>query len=241
MMQEKITDSLIQVNQSLLKAVDSLKLQNQIEKLNYKIDTQNSIVADVNSFYDSAWLKLIFVITILGIILPVLIQYFQRKNINQLTNQLKESFETKIANIKDETNSKIDTVISQYEEKINKIEKKHLKSLLELDANTYFLQGRTNVLEHKWIEAASSFSRAAFLLQKCKRTDRIIPTLNNVILALKNINENEISEIDSRLIVAKDKKNLDEILVYIEKKSNNDSIIHQKISEIRELIKNNCA
>ena len=94
-------------NEKVLKIIDSLKLDNQLEKLAYKIDNQNNLINEVNNFYDSAWMKLIVVITILGIIVPVLVQYFQRKNIQELIDGLKEKFESKLDSIKENNDLKL--------------------------------------------------------------------------------------------------------------------------------------
>ena len=106
MNQNKITDT-VSSKAELLEKIDSLSIQYQIDKIKFQIETQNSIVNEVNSFYDSAWLKLLFVITILGIILPIIIQYFQRKNYKELAINLKNSFENKLDSFKENNELKI--------------------------------------------------------------------------------------------------------------------------------------
>jgi len=63
------------------KIVDSIDVKYKLELINHKIDNNLNIINSVNGFYDSAWNKLIFVIGVLGILLPIVIQYFQNKNL----------------------------------------------------------------------------------------------------------------------------------------------------------------
>ena len=84
--------------------VDSLISSDKLHKLQFDVNQKQDLISQVNSFYDSAWLKLLFVITILGVLVPLIAQYFQRKSLKDLTtfiqNQLKESFDAKIDQLK---------------------------------------------------------------------------------------------------------------------------------------------
>ena len=190
-MQERIIDSLKNINSSLERKIDSLNIQNQIEKITYKIENQNSIVGEINEFYDSAWLKLIFVITILGIIIPLIVQYFQRKNFKDLTKDMKERFDLKLNNLKEDNENRINLLLKKHKKKIKRIENKSKNILIELDANTYFLQGRTLHNEKNYLASLGSFLKASVLNKRCGRTDRIKTNLQNVIFALRKLEKEE--------------------------------------------------
>ncbi|MDO6802956.1 hypothetical protein Q4595_10890 [Wenyingzhuangia sp. 1_MG-2023] len=236
MKKDSIINNLKLVNESLIKKIDSLNIQNQIDNLTYKIENQNSITNEINSFYDSAWLKLIFMITIIGIIVPLVIQYFQRKNFNEIINNIKEKFDDKINTLKDSNDIKINSIIEKYEESITELEDKNEKALIELDANTFYLQARTLFTEKKFKNTISSSLKAALLLKRYGRLDRIIPTLNVVIRTLGHINEVDSKLVNAYLLNNSEKKDFEQTLIELEMNLNEDSIIHLKIQELRKII-----
>src|SRR3989338_5044387 len=117
---------LVNQNTCLQKTIDSLNIQHRLNELTIKLDTQNNIATEVNSFYDSAWTKLIIVISILGIILPVIIQFFQRKDLKELSKNLKENFDSKLIQLKENNELQINELIEKHEEKIGHLEVKFL-------------------------------------------------------------------------------------------------------------------
>lgn len=237
MIQKTIIDSLKQENESILKTIDSLKIQHQIDKLTYKLDTQNTIASEVNLFYDSAWLKLLFVITILGIVVPLIVQYFQRKNFKELTIGLKEKFDSKLENFKIENEEKINSVIKNHKKKIKKIDKKNKKALLELDGNTFYLQGRSLYNEKSYYSAIGNFLRSALALKKCGRTDRIEPNLRFALMTLKKLDEDDFKKVNTEMLITSENKTFEECLSEIENEINSDSVIISIINDIRKFIK----
>ncbi|WP_339624055.1 hypothetical protein [uncultured Winogradskyella sp.] len=237
MIQERIIDSLKQENESILKVVDSLKIQHQIDKLAYKVDTQNSIINEVNSFYDSAWIKLILVITILGIIVPVIVQYFQRKNFKDLAEDLKDKFDSKIENLKKDNEDKINVLIKTHKKKIKRNEKRNKKAMIELDAVTFHLQARSLFNEKNFFSSFRSYLKSSLLFKRSNRIDRIEPNLNNILLTLTKLNDEDFEKVDGALLETSEKKTFDECLSVIEEGINSDSVIISKIKEIREFIK----
>ena len=194
-MKSNIVDT-ISNKSNILEKIDSLEIQNQIDKLKYQIDTQNNIVNQVNDFYDSAWLKLLIVITVLGIILPIIVEYFQRKNYKELAINLKKSYDDKLESFEENNKLKIDKIIKEYEDIFKKLELKYDKSMHEMDANTYYLQGRTLFNEGDFKGSVLSYLRSAKLLKKCDRIDRILPVINNMSGALKLCDEEKIIQLD---------------------------------------------
>jgi hypothetical protein len=235
MLQERIIDSLIQENKSINKVIDSLQIQNQIEKLVYKVDTQNSIINEVNSFYDSAWIKLILVITFLGIVVPIIVQYFQRKNFKELTEDLKEKFDSKLDNLKENNDERIDLLLKKHKKKIKQIEKKNKKAIFELEGTTFYLQGRTLFIENNYYMAFGNFLRSSLFLKKCGRIDRISPTLNFAVISLKKLTKDELEKVNNEMLIAT--KNIHDCMIEIEKEISSDSVIIESIQEIRDILK----
>jgi hypothetical protein len=234
MIQEKIIDTTATVS-SLIKKIDSLKIQSQIDKLKYEIDTQNSIATEVNNFYDSAWLKLLVVITILGIVLPIIIQYFQRKNYKELAENLKKTFDQKLETLKENNELKINNVINDYKTKLEELEEKNDKAMFEIDANTYYLQGRALFLERHLNSSIFSYLKAILLLKECNRTDRILPNLNNIRRALNLIQNEQIGRLDNLISIKFDGKSFNDLLNEIETDISIDSTILVRTSELKSI------
>lgn len=238
MTQDSIVKILNQKNEILIKTIDSLKIQNQLEKLTYKIENQNSIISEVNSFYDSAWIKLIFVITLLGIIVPIFVQYFQRKNLKDLTDGIKDKFDSKLNTLKENNDLKVDLLIQKYETRIEQLESKNEKALVELDANTYYLQGRALFIEKNFMSSVGSNLKSALLLKRCERTDRIVPILNNVLRALNHFTQANFDKLDEYLKNNSESKDFEETLNELEKDLSPESMIFIKTNELRTVFNN---
>ena len=236
MIQDTIAKN-IELKMKFLKQIDSLKIQNQLDKLKYQIDTQNSIATEVNNFYDSAWLKLIIVITILGIALPIIIQYFQRKNYKELAENLRNSFDDKLDILKENNELRIDKIVNEYNTNLKELETKNDMVMFEIDANTYYLQGRSLMLERSFIPAVFSYLKAILTLKKCNRVDRIIPNLNNLKRALTNVEPDKMDILD-RVLQTKLENNFESLIDEIEKEISADSTILIKTSELKTIYLN---
>ncbi|SFO03528.1 hypothetical protein SAMN04487989_1261 [Bizionia echini] len=233
MNQDTLTNS-IELKTKFLKQIDSLKIQNQLDKLKYEIDTQNSIATEVNNFYDSAWLKLLIVITILGIILPILVQYFQRKNYKELAENLKNSFDNKLDILKYNYELRIDKIVTEYEKNLKELETKNDMAMYEIDANTYYLQGRSLMLERSFVPAVFSYLKAILQLKKCNRIDRIIPNLNMLKRALDKVEPERINFLD-KVLANKFESDFESVMNKIDDEISIDSTILVKTTELRKI------
>ena len=238
-MQEKIIDSLKNINNSLEQRIDSLSIQNQIEKITYKIENQNSIASEINQFYDSAWLKLLFVITILGIVVPIIVQYFQSKNLKDLTKELKEKFDSKLDLLKEDYENKIDSLIQNHKTKFKQLEIKNEKALIELEANTFHLHGRALFNEKDYLASFGSFLIAGKESKNCGRMDRIGINLDSALANLKKFKKEDFIKLNDFLIENFECKSLEESLSELENGLSSESVLILKISEIRNLVKEN--
>jgi len=179
---------------------------------------------------------MIFVITFLGIIVPIFVQFSQRKNLKDLTEGIKEKFDFKINSLKETNDLKIDLLIQKYEVRIQQLESKNEKALVELDANTYYLQGRALFIEKKFISSAISNLKSALLLKRCERTDRIVPILNNILRAFNHFTQANFDRLDEYLEKNSEKKNLEETLNELEKDLSPESSIFIITEKLRNLV-----
>ena len=141
--------------------IDSLVNSDKIHKLQFDINQKQNIISQVNDFYDSAWLKLLFGITILGILVPYIAQYFQNKNLKDLTNfiqkQLKESFDSKLDELKEFNKQEMNDQMKILNENINLTKLKNENLSTELEGAIYYLQGRGYIMNREYSLALKSF------------------------------------------------------------------------------------
>lgn len=151
--------------ENLSSKLDSLSNLKRIDKIQLKLDESADIISSVNEFYDSAWTKLIVVITLLGVILPIIIQYFQRKNnkemFKQSMNEFRSEIESKITILNGENERKFNEITEKYQQEIIKIQSLHEKQVMETDGSIFYLQGRVRYSEKNYKNALIDFLNAA--------------------------------------------------------------------------------
>lgn len=170
--------------------IDSIQKAESLKELSIRINEQADIVSNVGSFYESAWLKLIIVISLLGIIVPFLIQYFQRSNLKEvaefLSKEVKDVFELKIKNLK-ETN---ETQFNNLSEKINTellcLQNSYETISFEVEASLLYLQGKQNFNTNKYGSALHDYIRSTEFWLKSSKPERVGVLLQNIKLCITN-------------------------------------------------------
>jgi hypothetical protein len=120
------------------------------------------IINQVNEFYNSAWEKLILIGTIafaiVGILVPFLIQWYQKKSMNLSEERLKGHIKVEVDKIKDalkiEMKEIFDIEVSKFEAKIEKIKNNS-------EAGIYHIQGTTELDKKDYQNALQSYITAA--------------------------------------------------------------------------------
>lgn len=206
--------------------LDSLKKINSLRQLEFELNQKQEIISQVNEFYDSAWLKLIIVISILGVIIPVLFQFFQRQNLKDLVefirNQVNDNFDLRIKELEKFNQSELQRISLELRDKLNYIESKNSALLSEIDGSTFYLQGKTSMINQEYSSAVSSFLRSALYYINSDRYERVNPLLVNARVALMKITQNDIASIDSILAASPDKLNLEKVIDIIRSDKNID-------------------
>lgn len=175
--------------------IDSLDNSTSLNQIRYELNDRLDIISQVNEFYDSAWLKLIIIISILGILVPIVAQYFQRKNLKDLSefirNQMNDSFDLKIDELKSFNELEMTRITSEFTNNISKLEEKNKNLLNELDASTFYLQGRSSVISKHYDLAINSFLKAAYLWVQSERPQRTQVVFINLRIILPRLTEHE--------------------------------------------------
>lgn len=226
--------------------IDSLNQSAELQQLTYELNSKQDLISKVNEFYDSAWLKLIIVISVLGILVPIVVQYFQRKNLKDLSefirNQMNDNFDRRIKELEELNKTKIEDELKDFKEKLTDMEEKNSNLITELDANTFFLQGRSNVLSKHYYIAIQSFIKSSFLFLDSNRPERAKVPFVNLNLCLKVIKEKKtLEQINQSMKNSSFKLTLDEMIIYFQNHDKKELYIDELKTTINELerIKNN--
>ena len=201
--------------------IDSLINSDKLHKLQFDINQKQNIISQVNDFYDSAWLKLLFVITILGILVPLIAQYYQRKSLKDLTDfiqkQLKESFDSKLDELKDYNKQEMEDQMKIFNDNINLVTTKNENLSTELEGAIYFLQGRSYIMNKEYPFALRSFLVAAYYWLNTERTEKTLVQFVNIKICLKNIEDKNILEKMKIEISKIEVESFDEIIRFFKK------------------------
>lgn len=100
------------------------------------------ILEKVMSFYDSAWLKLMFfisaIIIIVGVIIPIITQYYQHRTFKLREEKIRADI---IKQIEDVIDNKFDNVINNIDNRMKKNLEESEKKLNYLYGGVYLIQG----------------------------------------------------------------------------------------------------
>lgn len=187
------------------------------------------LISNVDSFYNSAWNKLIIVgslaFGVIGILVPLVIQWYQKKTLKISEELLKKDIENQILKLKSELvleiNKTLEERLEKFEEKIDIASASHNAKTFHLEGNSLFNQGQIAQALADFVIAARDYSYVEdypnlngvlnFILQSC------LPKLS-----LEEVSDLKISQ----------NCDLEYLLTEIEKKDTKGVFI-QTIREIR--------
>lgn len=171
--------------------IDSLLEVEQIKELNFRLNEKADVITSVSAFYESAWLKLILVISILGIILPILIQFFQRQNLKEankfLSKEINETFNKRIEQLETSNKTQIENLSAKVNEELKNLEKKNKQMENSVEASLFYLQGKQNTTRKMYDSALHDFVRSAKHWPKSDKPERIGILLVNINTCIKMI------------------------------------------------------
>jgi Tfp pilus assembly major pilin PilA len=224
--------------------IDSLGQSATLKQLEFKLNEKQDVISQVNDFYDSAWLKLIIIISILGIVIPLMAQYFQRKNLKELTtfiqNQMNNNFETKLKELKSFNKLEMEKSLIEFKDNIKDLENKNELLNSQVEASLFFLQGQQTFKSKKYASSAKDFIISSYYWLKTDRTSRIEITVSNITKVLTKVNSiEELDELNEKLNLTL-KMNLDEFITHC-KKHSHYNLIETHLDDIEleiERIKN---
>lgn len=175
--------------QTIIKTVESSSLDG-IELIN-----------KVDSFYNSAWIKLIvsgsLALAVIGLLVPYLIQWYQKKNLKISEELLKRDIEKQSLKLKSELLNDINKTL---EEKIQEFERKLEKMQASTYARAHHLQANSQSNDGHFLEAYADYCYSAQEYLFCEDFDNLNIVLKIIFndclpeLSLEEINDVKISD-----------------------------------------------
>jgi hypothetical protein len=116
------------------------------------------LINKIDSFYNSAWNKLILIgsiaLGIIGILVPIIIQWYQKKIYELSEENLKQELSIKMSELKEELK---DTIEDQIKENIKEYEDKIEKLTSSANAKVFHIQGNGLLKEGDYNEAMANY------------------------------------------------------------------------------------
>ena len=197
-------------------------LQKEIKVLEeQRLDKNNiEIIDKVEGFYDRSWNKLIFLITVLGVVVPSIITWWQNRNFNNEQEKFKNQLAETEKNFRKELRFYYKAFQKQLENKITDTEEK-LKTLFNTEYDKLKQEVSSNVMKmnealYNEINTAKYFN---FLTQA--DVNMSIGDYNRVINCLgaalekslgMNLNKNDLKEVILFVI-----GRIEEMIIYVSK------------------------
>jgi hypothetical protein len=187
------------------------------------------LITKVDSFYNSAWEKLVIIVSIsfgiVGIIVPFIIQWYQKKTLKISEELLKSDIETKALKIKSDLLLEIDNTL---EVKMKQFDLKLEKHNASSNAKSFHLQGVSMIKEGKFSNALSDFVKASEDFLFSENYQNLQRSLKNIShLCIPELSKEEIS--DLKIL---DDTDLEKLLSDLETRDDNDMFI-DVVREIR--------
>lgn len=225
-------ERLISDNSPLIQIFKSQSNANSIDPLSIKASSYLEIINQV----DSTLTKVVFTIGIVGILLPLIVQYFHNKNIKMERLKQEKKFNKQIIEYRNSTFSTIKTLEQEYQKMIIALqEEQKLQSYLS-EANTYHIQGITYFYKGEHKLAVINYIKALFYFNICDNTNRMLSTFDNLIPCLRLITAEQLNQANNDLKTSIEHGSFDLILSQIKDNANADSKIHDKLAEIEKTL-----
>lgn len=171
---------------------------------------QTEIISKVNEFYNSAWEKLVLIGTvsfgIVGIIIPMAIQWYQRRSLKLSEDILKKEMALELENSKKEI---LEQIQISLKESLDNYERKIEKLNSSMEASTFHLQANSQIEKGLVLDAFADYITAASGYLHCENyinLQIVLRTISNSCLpklSIEEINDLKIkNEVDFDILLA---------------------------------------
>lgn len=158
------------------------------------------LIQKVDSFYNNAWIKLIFIITIMfsivGIIIPIFFQWLQKKSLKASEDLLKNEIQNSISKVKDEILKDLTTEI---EGKFQNYEKEIKITRASANAKLFLAEGKVKLSMCYYDSALSDFISASVNCIEADNYPILTDALKHISTeCLPNLSIEEITDLKTR-------------------------------------------
>jgi hypothetical protein len=190
---------------------DNFKLRSELEEMKknqesvmalYRANEHQEMINKINTFYDSSWNKMMWVIgtfvAIIGVVIPLAIQWMQQRNFQKISDKLLKdatnSYELKIEEFKNENEISKSKEAVEFEKKINtlsennrqelevinnvfadnirEIDEKYEDYIVKVEANFFSLSADDYFENDKFIMASQFYFISAYLCTKIEESEK---------------------------------------------------------------------
>lgn len=199
--------------------------------INNKNDTLD-ILSKVYEFYDSAWDKLIYLVSgafgILAVLVPYLIQRYQNKVLDLKEKELERKIIEEVEKARNEIKKEM---LKIFNNKIEEFDKKIQKSSDEVNGKIFHLNGSNHYDKEEYLETIRSFCCAISHYIDCDEKSNLKVALESISYSLGKLNEDQINDLKFENYC-----DLDDLCQRIERKSYY-GFLYKDIVAIRKKIK----
>lgn len=185
------------------------------------------ILTKVNEFYDSAWNKLLIIGSLIGIVFPVVINWYQNKSLTLQKTELEDKITNEINTAKDTIKNEL---VSVLEEKIGDYEKQIKKTTDRLTGFANHLNA-SNIYDKK--DYTNAFENYIYAISYYINTDENINLQR--CLEYSHICLDKLPETDKENLISENFFNLENYLNEIEEKKET-SFLNKDIKALRRII-----
>lgn len=218
----------------LLDSSQAADIQQTVHNLSQKADAHMAIINQV----DGTLTKVILTIGLVGILLPIIVQYFQNKKLKFAGLKLEKKFNKQIIEYRNSTFDTIKVLENEYQQMIISLQQEQQIQSYFSEANTFYIQGITFFYKGDHKSAIVNFLSALYYFNQCKKTGQLITTLTNLIACLKLISTEQLLQAKEEITQSDGLKSADYIIAQIKYNYEPYTKVDDKLKEVEKLFLN---
>ena len=188
-------DTLQTVHQHLIDSTTTLETRIILDTLRLPSNQSLDLISKIDTFYNNAWTKLIVTVTILftivGIVIPLIIQYYQKRELKLGEEKLKAEIESIEIRLKSEIKQETESTLEILTKKINMLE---VEINAKVSARTNHLQAMIEVGKNNFTRATYLYALSAKSLLQNNEIGNALVSLYEIGLTVKKSNKKELDE-----------------------------------------------
>ncbi|MNK08396.1 hypothetical protein D3C87_263310 [compost metagenome] len=194
----------------LQKKVDSLNQTQILDKAQFRIERELEIVNQVSGFFNYSVGIIILLFAAVGVLTPVLINWYQNKLVKNANDQLLLEYKKSISLLDEKFNEKNDELINSFNEKIQSLndqldiktaEFSKINSIIRhtQTALIFFSQAQSNMLEKNYVKVLYNLVLAIHYWEKNESYFECGYSIDTMVTYIRKMRKSDFNELN-RLI-----------------------------------------